>query len=63
MAGLNLKHHKINKILLNNGFQLVRTTGDHKIYKRGENETISIPCPNCNGLILQRLFREFNIKY
>lgn len=63
MAGLNFKHHKINKILCKNGFKLVRTTGDHKIYKRGEDETISIPCSDCNGLILQRLFREFDIKF
>ena len=63
MAGINLKFNKIEKILKDNGFIRVRTKGDHIIYKRGEGETISLPCPKVNGLILQRLFREFNIKY
>lgn len=63
MAGINLKHKKIDKILRNNGFKIVRYTGDHAIYKRNEDEIISIPKPNCNGLILQRLFRQYNIKF
>lgn len=61
MAGINLKYRQIKKILLNNGFQEVRTTGDHHIFKRQAHEIISIPL-SCNGLIVQRLFREFDIK-
>ena len=63
MAGINLKFNKIERILKDNGFIRVRTKGDHVIYKREEYETISIPCPKVNGIMLQRLFREFNIKY
>lgn len=63
MAGINLKFNKIDKILRDNGFIRVRTKGDHIIYKRNDDETISLPCPKVNGLILQRLFREFDIKY
>lgn len=61
MAGINLKFKDIERILIDNGFTRVRTKGDHVIYKRG-TDTLSIPCPKCNGLILQRLFRQFNIK-
>lgn len=63
MAGINLKFKKIDKILRDNGFQCDRHSGSHAIYKRNEGETITIPVPNCNGLILQRLFRQYNIKY
>lgn len=61
MAGINLKYRQIKKILLNNGFKEVRAPGDHHIFKRHPHEIISIPM-SCNGLIVQRLFREFNIK-
>ena len=62
MAGINLKYKDIHRLLLDNGFIFIRNSGDHKIYKRN-NKTISVPCPNCNGLILQRLLKENNIKY
>lgn len=59
MAGINLKFQKVDKILRKNGFQCVRHSGSHSIYKKGDN-TLSIP-NSCNGLIIQRLFRENNI--
>lgn len=62
MAGLNWKYRKIDKVLRDNGFSIDRKKGDHVIYKRGENH-ISIPCSNCNGIMLQRLFKENDIKY
>ncbi len=61
MAGINLKYRIIEKILKDNGFTFVRQSGDHKIYKRGKDH-ISLPCPKVNGLILERLFKEHNIK-
>lgn len=62
MAGINLKYRQIKKILLDNGFKEVRKPkSDHHIFKRQPHEIISIPM-SCNGLIVQRLFREFNIK-
>ena len=62
MAGINLKFRQIDKILRSNGFERVRFSGDHSIYKRNEKH-LSVPCPNCNGLILQRLFKENDIKF
>lgn len=62
MAGLNWKFRKIDKVLKANGFVVDRYSGDHVIYKRDEKH-ISIPRPSCNGLILQRLFKENNIKF
>lgn len=61
MAGIHLKFKEIERILVNNGFERVRTKGSHVTYKRG-SDTLTIPCPHCNGLILQRLFRQFDIK-
>lgn len=61
MAGINMKFNKIDKILRKNGFKRVRQTGDHVIYYRGEDH-ISIPYVKCNGLLLQRLFKENNIE-
>ena len=61
MAGINLKFKDIERILFDNGFKRIRTKGDHVIYRRG-NDVLSIPCPKCNGLILQRLFKQFDIK-
>lgn len=62
MAGLNLKYRKIDKVLRANGFSIDRYNGDHVIYKRNETH-IAIPRPKCNGIILQRLFKENDIKY
>lgn len=63
MAGINMKFHKISKILRKNGFRRVRQTGDHVIFKRDEDETLSIPYVECNGLLLERYFKQFDIKY
>lgn len=62
MAGLNWSYRKIHKVLKANGFEMDRYNGDHVIYKRNEKH-IAIPRPDCNGLILQRLFKENDIKY
>ena len=63
MAGISMKYHKISKILRNNGFRRVRQTGDHVIFKRNAEETLSIPYVDCNELLLERYFKQFDIKY
>ncbi len=60
MAGISLKFNKINKILKRNGFKLTRVKGDHYIYKRG-NDVAVIPYVDCNELLLEKYFKQFNI--
>ena len=62
MAGINIKFREVEKILKANGFKRARTSGDHVIFKKGERH-ISIPCHKVNGIVLQRLFKENNIKF
>ena len=63
MAGISMKYHKISKILRKNGFRRVRQTGDHVIFKRDVGETLSIPYVDCNELLLERIFKQYDIKY
>ena len=63
MAGISMKFPRINRILKANGFRMIRQKGDHVIYKRAAGETIVIPYVDCNELILERYFKQFEIKY
>ena len=63
MAGISMKYQKISKILRKNGFRRVRQTGDHVIFKRDAGETMSIPYVDCNELLLEKYFKQFDIKY
>jgi len=48
------------KLLRTNGFQLFRTSGSHRIFKRG-NQTIVVPL-YLNVCIAQRLIKQNNLK-
>lgn len=61
MAGINIKFREVKKILIKNGWVVDRNSGDHIIFIK-DNKHISIPF-HPNGLIIQRLFRENDIKY
>lgn len=63
MAGISMKYQKISKVLRKNEFRRVRTKGDHVLFKRNAGETICIPYVDCNELILERYFKQFDIKY
>ena len=63
MAGISMKFKQIDKILRKNGFTRQRVKGDHIIYKREAHETIVIPYVKCNELILERYFKQYEIKY
>ena len=63
MAGISMKYQKISKILRKNGFRRVRTKGDHVIFKREAGETLYIPYVDCNELLLEKIFKQFDIKY
>lgn len=52
---------KMKKILLNNGFKLVRSKGSHFIYSDGRN-TISIN-KDLNCMVARRLLKQYNLEY
>ena len=61
MAGIQMKFREVKRILIDNGWTINRHKGDHTIFIK-DNKHISIPF-NPNGLMLQRLFRENDIRY
>ena len=61
MAGIQMKFWQVKRILIDNGWKIGRYSGDHAIFIK-DNKHISIP-ETPNGLMLQRLFRENDIKY
>ena len=63
MAGISMKFKQIDKTLKKNGFIIARVKGDHIIYKREAHETVVIPRVKCNELILEKYFKQFEIKY
>lgn len=52
---------EMKKILLNNGFKLVRSKGSHFIYSDGRN-TISIN-KDLNCMVARRLLKQYNLEY
>lgn len=51
----------MKKILLDNGFQCVRSKGSHFIYSDGRN-TISIN-KDLNCMVARRLLKQYNLEY
>lgn len=51
---------EFKQILLRNGFDLVWKKGDHWVFKRGENETISLP-ETPKMPMIRRLVKEYNL--
>lgn len=52
---------EFKRILLNNGFEILRTRGSHIIYKRN-NETITIN-EGINKMICRRLLKTYNLVF
>ena len=48
------------QILKNNGFILVRQSGDHFIFKRGADTIVTTPKPN--KMIVRRMIKTYNLK-
>lgn len=61
MAGVQYKRREFTRILRDNGFRYVRTSGDHDIYKRYPGETAVIQ-GNPNALICRKYIQEFDLK-
>ena len=58
----NISLRKVDKILRSNGYRIERYSGDHRIYKNDEGDTIIIP-PSVHKQLIKRTFKENNIKY
>lgn len=53
----------VSKIMKNNGYYVVRSSGDHTIYKNDNGNTISIPLSRePNKMLMRRLIKENNLK-
>lgn len=52
---------EFERILLNNGFEILRTRGSHIIYKRN-NETITIN-EGINKMVCRRLLKTYNLVF
>ena len=50
---------EFHRILLNNGFELVRQRGSHYIFKRG-NQSITMN-RDINYMVVRRLVKEYNL--
>ncbi len=51
---------ELKKLLLKNGFEEVRTSGGHTIYKRGDS-TVAVNV-RLNRMVCQRIIKENNLK-
>lgn len=60
----SFKPREFNKILIDNGFELVRKKGDHYIFKRG-NETVSTTnaSSGMNTMVARRLIKQHNLRF
>ena len=52
---------EFKRILMDNGFDLIRCKGDHYIYKRG-GET-AVVNKNLNKMVARRLIKTHNLKF
>lgn len=52
---------EFKRILMNNGFEYVRQSGDHAIYKRG-NET-AVVNTKLNKMVARRLIKTHNLTF
>lgn len=58
----NFSSREFNRILIDNGFDLVRKKGDHYIFKRG-NDTITTTngSNGMNIMVARRLIKQYNL--
>lgn len=52
---------EFQRLLVDNGFEFVRQTGSHRIYKRG-SEILSMPTSNPAQTTLYDLIKQYNLK-
>lgn len=59
MAGIQRDFRQCSKILRKNGFNKVRQTGGHSVFKRNGDEIVLQQKPN--AMQFQRIIREFSL--
>ena len=52
---------EFHRILINNGFEMVRQRGSHHIFKRGSEEIVTNN--NINKLVCRRLIKNYNLEF
>lgn len=52
---------EFHRILLDNGFELVRTRGSHYVFKRGEEEIVTNKDPN--KMMIRRMLKTHNLQF
>ena len=52
---------QVIRILNKNGWEYHHATGSHLIYRNSKNQHIAIPLVHLNEMVMQRIFREYNI--
>lgn len=52
---------QFRRILRDNGFYYIRSSGDHDIYENKNGVHISIPCNRTNKMLVRRLIKENNL--
>lgn len=58
----NFSSREFNRILINNGFELVRKRGDHYIFKRN-NDTVTTTngSSGMNIMVARRLIKQYDL--
>lgn len=58
----NFSSREFNKILINNGFELVRKKGDHYIFKRNSDTvTTTNGSSGMNIMVARRLIKQYDL--
>lgn len=60
----NFSSREFNRILMQNGFHLVRKKGDHYIFKRGRDTvTTTNGSAGINMMVARRLIKTYNLEF
>lgn len=52
---------EFHRILIDNGFELVRTRGSHYVFKRGDEEIVTNK--DINKMVIRRLIKTHNLNF
>lgn len=60
----NFSSREFNRILIQNGFKLVRKKGDHYIFKRGQDTvTTTNGSSGMNSMVARRIIKTYNLEF
>ena len=55
---------EFNRILIDNGFELVRKKGDHYIFKRGQDTVATTNgSAGMNSMVARRIIKTYNLEF